>query len=174
MPLCWALVMQPCKADRECCPRGLRHSCTFRTGFLTAASLFTCLCGRLNLLSPYAALARHLFIFLFVLSVSLLSLTFFLILRFFFFHKVCIKFITILFLGFFLLLFFMFWFLGHESRGISAPQPGIEPAPLHWKAVSTTGPPGESLSYSLIYPLDHGHDFCSFIGPSPLSLIAAS
>ena len=174
MPLCWALVMQPCKADRECCPRGLRHSCTFRTGFLTAASLFTCLCGRLNLLFPCAALARAPLRFP-LRPVCLTSLSnFFFNFKIFFFHKVCIKFITILFLGFLLLLFFMFWFLGHESRGISAPQPGIEPAPLHWKAVSTTGPPGESLSYSLIYPLDHGHDFCSFIGPSPLSLIAAS
>ena len=31
---------------------------------------------------------------------------------------------------------FMFWFFGQEAYGIQAPQPGIEPAPPHWKAKS--------------------------------------
>ena len=37
----------------------------------------------------------------------------------------------------------MFWFFGHKACGISAPQPGIEPAPpaLEGK-VLTTEPPG--------------------------------
>ena len=29
-----------------------------------------------------------------------------------------------------------FGFQGHEARGILAPQPGIKPAPLHWKVRS--------------------------------------
>ena len=29
-------------------------------------------------------------------------------------------------------LFFGFFF-GHDARGILAPQPGIEPSPLHWE-----------------------------------------
>ena len=39
----------------------------------------------------------------------------------------------------------MFRFFGRKARGISAPQPGIEPAPpaLEGK-VLTTGPPGKS------------------------------
>ena len=28
----------------------------------------------------------------------------------------------------------MFCFFGHKACGVLAPQPGIEPAPLHWKA----------------------------------------
>ena len=28
------------------------------------------------------------------------------------------------------------WFFGQEAYGIQAPQPGIEPAPPHWKAKS--------------------------------------
>ena len=40
----------------------------------------------------------------------------------------------------------MFWFFGHEACGISAPQPGAEPAPPALvDEVSSTGPQGESL-----------------------------
>ena len=47
----------------------------------------------------------------------------------FFFLKVFIEFVTVLLLVF-------FWFFWWRHVGILAPQPGIEPAPLHWKAVS--------------------------------------
>ena len=40
----------------------------------------------------------------------------------------------------------MFWFFGHEARGILAPPPGIEPSPPALEGeVLTTGPPGKSL-----------------------------
>ena len=39
----------------------------------------------------------------------------------------------------------MFWIFGHETRGILAPQPGIEPArPALESEVLTTGLPGKS------------------------------
>ena len=39
----------------------------------------------------------------------------------------------------------MFWFLGHETCGIIAPQPGIEPSPPELEGeVLTTGLPGKS------------------------------
>ena len=58
--------------------------------------------------------------------------------------KVFLEFVTILFLGFF------FFFFGHEASGISALQPGIEPAaPVLEGKVFTTGLPGKSLNYLL-------------------------
>ena len=42
-------------------------------------------------------------------------------------------------------LFYVFWFLGCEACGISAPQPGIKPAPRALEGeVPTTGLPGKS------------------------------
>ena len=41
----------------------------------------------------------------------------------------------------------MFWIFGHKACGILAPWPGIEAAPPALEGtVSTTGPPGKSLS----------------------------
>ena len=41
----------------------------------------------------------------------------------------------------------MFWFFGHKTCAILAPQPGIEPEPLHLEGeVLTSGPPGKSPS----------------------------
>ena len=41
----------------------------------------------------------------------------------------------------------MFWFFGHEARGILAPWPGIEHAPPALEGeVLTTGPPGKYLT----------------------------
>ena len=34
-----------------------------------------------------------------------------------------------------LCLLFMFSFIGHKARGILDARPGVEPAPLHWKAI---------------------------------------
>ena len=58
--------------------------------------------------------------------------------------KVFIEFVTTL------LLFYVFWFFGREACGVSAPWPGVEPAPpaLEGK-VLTTGPPGKSLLFFL-------------------------
>ena len=42
----------------------------------------------------------------------------------------------------------LFLAVPHVTCGILAPQLGIEPAPLHWSAVITTGPPGKSLVVS--------------------------
>ena len=39
---------------------------------------------------------------------------------------------------------FMLWFFGQEACGISAPWPGTEPQPLHWKAKFNPGLPGKS------------------------------
>ena len=40
---------------------------------------------------------------------------------------------------------FMFWFLGREACGISAPRQGVEPIPPALEGeVLTTGPPGKS------------------------------
>ena len=40
----------------------------------------------------------------------------------------------------------MFWFFDHEACGISAPPPGVEPAPPALEGeVLTTGLPGKSL-----------------------------
>ena len=45
---------------------------------------------------------------------------------------------------------FMFWFFGHEARGIMAPRPRTEPtAPALEGEVLTNGQPGKSLA--LIY-----------------------
>ena len=45
----------------------------------------------------------------------------------------------------------MFWFFGHEARGILAPQPGIEPAPTALEGkVSATGLPGKPLTNMLL------------------------
>ena len=45
----------------------------------------------------------------------------------------------------------MFWFFGHGTCGILAPQPGIEPpSPALEGKVLTTGPPGKSLSLSFL------------------------
>ena len=45
---------------------------------------------------------------------------------------------------------FMFWFFGHETCGILAPWPGIEPTPLALEGkVLTTGPPGKPLDWTL-------------------------
>ena len=53
--------------------------------------------------------------------------------------KVFIEFVTIL------LLFYVFWLFGHETCGILAPSPGIEPAPPALEGeVLTTGPHGKS------------------------------
>ena len=42
---------------------------------------------------------------------------------------------------------FMFWIFGHETRGILAPVPGIEPTPLALEGTApTTGLPRMSLS----------------------------
>ena len=42
--------------------------------------------------------------------------------------------------------YFMFWLYGHETHGILAPQPGIEPAlPALEGEVITSGHPGKSL-----------------------------
>ena len=50
--------------------------------------------------------------------------------------------------------YFMFWFFGPEARGTLAPRPGIKPAaPALEGGVSTTGPPGKSLS-SHLYKLN--------------------
>ena len=44
----------------------------------------------------------------------------------------------------------MFWFFGHETCGILAPWPGIEPTPLALEGkVLTTGPPGKPLDWTL-------------------------
>ena len=57
--------------------------------------------------------------------------------------KVFLEFVPILFLGF-------FFFFGHEACGISALQPGLEPAaPVLEGKVFTTGLPGKSLNYLL-------------------------
>ena len=46
---------------------------------------------------------------------------------------------------------FMFWFFGREGCGILAPRQGIEPIPPALKGeVLTTGPPGKSLSPSVL------------------------
>ena len=45
---------------------------------------------------------------------------------------------------------FMFWFFGHKTCGILAPQPEIEPMPLALEGkVLTTGPPGKPLDWTL-------------------------
>ena len=45
----------------------------------------------------------------------------------------------------------MFWFFGHETCGILAPQPGIEPTPSALEdKVLTTKPPGKSLYYEFL------------------------
>ena len=31
----------------------------------------------------------------------------------------------------------MFWFFGRKARGMLAPQSGLNPYPLHWKAKSS-------------------------------------
>ena len=54
--------------------------------------------------------------------------------------KVFIVFVTML------LLFCSFDFFGPKACGILAPDQRLNPHPLHWKAKSTTGPPGKSLS----------------------------
>ena len=41
--------------------------------------------------------------------------------------------------------FLFFFFFGLQACGVLAPEPGIEPSPLHWKVVLTFGPPGTSL-----------------------------
>ena len=132
---------------------GLRHSCTFRKGFPAVACLFTRLCSRLNLLSP---LPLHFPLH----HVGLTSpFNFFFNFKIFFFMqphgpflKSALNLLQYCFWVLVVCLFvLMFWFLGQESRGVSAPQPGIEPAPLPWKAISPTGPPGESLSYSFTH-----------------------
>ena len=47
---------------------------------------------------------------------------------------------------------FMFWFFGRQACGISAPRPGMEPAPPALEGeVLTTGPPGKSPKYSFLY-----------------------
>ena len=53
--------------------------------------------------------------------------------------KVYVEFVTIM------LLFYVSVFFGHEARGISAPLPGVEPAPPALEGeVLTTGLPGKS------------------------------
>ena len=43
----------------------------------------------------------------------------------------------------------MFWFSGHKAHGILTPRQGIKPvAPALEGEVSTTGPPGKSLTSS--------------------------
>ena len=57
--------------------------------------------------------------------------------------QVFIAFVTIL-----LLYCFMLWFFGLEASGISAPRPGIEPAPPALKGkILTTGLPGKSPDF---------------------------
>ena len=47
--------------------------------------------------------------------------------------------------------YFMFWFFGHEACGILAPRLGIEPTlPALEGEISTTGPPGKSLTISFL------------------------
>ena len=44
----------------------------------------------------------------------------------------------------------MFWFLGHEARGVLAPQSGIKPTPSALEGeVLTTGSPGKSPCHFL-------------------------
>ena len=48
-----------------------------------------------------------------------------------------------------ILLCFMFWFFGHMSYGILAPQPGIKPKPpALGGGVLSTGPPVKFLLFS--------------------------
>ena len=58
------------------------------------------------------------------------------------------------------LLLFMVWVFGQEARGISAPQPGIDPTPPALEgAVLTTGPPGKShpfIKWGKIRSVSHG------------------
>ena len=43
----------------------------------------------------------------------------------------------------------MFWFLAVRHVGFYLPDQGSNPHPLHWKAKSTTGPPGKSPIFLL-------------------------
>ena len=61
----------------------------------------------------------------------------------FFFFKLCIEFITILFL---------FWCFGFKAYRILAPWPGIAPTPHALEGeVLTTGPPGKALCLDLFF-----------------------
>ena len=51
----------------------------------------------------------------------------------------------------------MFWIFGREAYGISAPQPGIEPAPPALEGeVLTIGPPGKSQEDIFCYCIGFG------------------
>ena len=51
-----------------------------------------------------------------------------------------------------MLLFFLVWCFGHKAGGVSAPQPGIEPAPPALEGeVLTTGEPGRCQEYTILW-----------------------
>ena len=49
----------------------------------------------------------------------------------------------------------MFWLFGHKTYRILVPQPGIEPAPLHWmtktQPLDSQGSPSVLFKASLLY-----------------------